>query len=647
VEARTVDGRRLIEEKARIAVVGGGAFGVTAAAAAAYAGFETILFERQQELIHLQRGCDTRWVHPRFYDWPAPEAESRLARLPFLDWPAGTAASVAAEIESQFREIENNPDLKLKAICEVSELAISLTGNGYEIHFRARSEQNIAIADVIVYAVGFGTETGGNASYWRNDQLAQSELDFTGASRVPYVISGFGDGALVDVFRLAINDFRHERIFRELFQQADEAGSLTTALRVLQKNAPANSNLDGWLFDGFQQLEGDSRPAGQKLRQAMDHLRSRLRSDTDISLNGRAASFRQALSLTKISFSNALLVYCLFRVSAIRYVYGELDTSDPNNRKLSNGQLLPSQAKFIIRHGTDREKALRDVGFHEEKAIEFMRKQGDELDTGQQIFPPGWWGRFTSPDSKSDTLIEFVPPQLITYATTFVCTLASALKALIDKKSAEQKRFRATFHRLVRFEDVEGFQQVTEYFGRVEDTTGIRRFFPVTGGIVGLACRTGHFVVVRKTDEANFERIWELTEFKNTGAKAIKPYVDSLLACPFFAAHSADGDRYVLGVLFVDSAEADFFDDELVLDAIAASCRGFVELLEKLTQSRALRPLVDIYLGFKVQKDDETADLVGELQKLGAKFLPTEDLTFKTLTTFELEVGHSVTFPVR
>jgi hypothetical protein len=137
---------------------------------------------------------------------------------------------------------------------------------------------------------------------------------------------------------------------------------------------------------------------------------------------------------------------------------------------------------------------------------------------------------------------------------------------------------------------------------------------------VGLACRTGHFVVVRKTDEANFERIWELTEFKNTGAKAIKPYVDSLLACPFFAAHSADGDRYVLGVLFVDSAEADFFDDELVLDAIAASCRGFVELLEKLTQSRALRPLVDIYLGFKVQKDDETADLVGELQKLGAKF---------------------------
>src|SRR5271157_30913 len=63
VEARTADGQRLIEEKARIAVVGGGAFGVTAAAAAAYAGFETTLFERQQELMHLQRGCDTRWVH--------------------------------------------------------------------------------------------------------------------------------------------------------------------------------------------------------------------------------------------------------------------------------------------------------------------------------------------------------------------------------------------------------------------------------------------------------------------------------------------------------------------------------------------------------------------------------------------------------
>ena len=114
-----------------------------------------------------------------------------------------------------------------------------------------------------------------------------------------------------------------------------------------------------------------------------------------------------------------------------------------------------------------------------------------------------------------------------------------------------------TLHRLTHFENEEVFQQVTEYFGRIEEKAGAGRFFRVTGGIVGLACRTGRFVVVKKTDPQNFEEVWQLTQLESTGAKAIKPYVDSLLACPFFAARRDGGDRYVLAVLFVDSAEAD------------------------------------------------------------------------------------------
>ena len=89
VEAKSPDGKRIIPSNSRIAVVGGGAFGVTAAAAAAYAKFKTTLFERQQFLLPLQRGCTSRWLHPRFYDWPHPSSESRLARLPILNWAAG------------------------------------------------------------------------------------------------------------------------------------------------------------------------------------------------------------------------------------------------------------------------------------------------------------------------------------------------------------------------------------------------------------------------------------------------------------------------------------------------------------------------------------------------------------------------------
>jgi hypothetical protein len=77
---------KVIAPGSRVAVIGGGAFGITAAAALAYANFQTTLFERQQFLLPLQRGCTTRWIHPTFYDWPDASSERETARLPILDW---------------------------------------------------------------------------------------------------------------------------------------------------------------------------------------------------------------------------------------------------------------------------------------------------------------------------------------------------------------------------------------------------------------------------------------------------------------------------------------------------------------------------------------------------------------------------------
>src|SRR5262249_24873856 len=216
-EAKDATGAPKVSPGSRVAIVGGGAFGTTAAAAAAYAGFRVILMERQQHLLHLQGGCDTRWLHPRFYDWPAPESESRLARLPMLDWPASTAGQVADDIEGEFLDLVKRKNEGLRYILEVSKFKISESRNGiYEVHYRTTGGQHIVPCEVIIYSVGFGTEIGENERYWRNDRLGQTELDFTGGARVRYVVSGTGDGGLVDVFRLTIRDFRHERIFSEM-----------------------------------------------------------------------------------------------------------------------------------------------------------------------------------------------------------------------------------------------------------------------------------------------------------------------------------------------------------------------------------------------------------------------------------------------
>ena len=194
---------------------------------------------------------------------------------------------------------------------------------------------------------------------------------------------------------------------------------------------------------------------------------------------------------------------------------------------------------MVARHGTDRTEALRAIGCGD-KEIRFIREQSK---SGNQIYPDGWWGRYTRPtdaarDDESFTPVEFVPPALVSHATTFVSTLGNILGVLIDRSSKEirrKRKFRLALHRLTRFEGHQVFQQITPYTGRVESMAGLGRYFRVEGGIVGLACRTGSLVVAEKKDQEKFDRIWQLTELQRSGAKRIKPYVDSLLACPFFA----------------------------------------------------------------------------------------------------------------
>ncbi len=651
-EARGLDGKEIILPKSRIAVVGGGAFGVTAAAAAAYAGFKVRLFERHQFLLHLQRGCSTRWIHPRFYDWPDPTSESRMARLPMLDWAASTAATVASELDREFRNLATQKADSLQFVLEASEIDIRRRGELFEVHCRTPVGRDIFACEVILYAVGLGTErVSGTTSYWRNDQLGQTDLEFTGGNRVKYVVSGIGDGGLVVLFRLTVRDFKHESIFQEVFGPPDS--SLLERLRGIQR---APEKAEGWLFDQFGLLVSSERA----LSDGIAVLRTRQRSDTDVTLNGKAESLRIGLDLDRISLGNALLTYCLFRIDAFRYEPGELNSNTRELRDVPESSTKPSwlseAANVIVRHGTDRRKALVDIGCGDE-AIELVRKQSN---TGTQIYPDGWWGRYTRPsdavrDNETFTPVEFVPPALMSHATTFVCTLGNVLGVLIDKRGRGTKgkiNFRVALHRLTRFDGHEVFQQITPYAGRVESTAGLGRFFGVEGGIVGLACKTGSLVVAEKKDEKKFARIWELTALHQSGAKTIKSYVDSVLACPFFAPQTMGGKQYVTLVLFVDSADPGFFNAE-VREVISAACRGFVNILESLHGSGALRPIVSFYPGFQVQQASKRTKVIGELKKLGVSFKDAtdrrwkKDLTFRSLHSLDLEVGPSMKIALR
>ena len=83
-----------------IGVVGGGFAGATTAAALAVSGVSTTMFEKEADLLALQRNCQKRKVHPHIYDWPDIPQERRgteqfdHAGLPLLDWYAEEAMKV-------------------------------------------------------------------------------------------------------------------------------------------------------------------------------------------------------------------------------------------------------------------------------------------------------------------------------------------------------------------------------------------------------------------------------------------------------------------------------------------------------------------------------------------------------------------------
>src|SRR5271155_5680130 len=61
-----------LRQGTRLAVVGAGAAGLTAAAAGAYRGASVTLLEQLEGPMEIQRNNRQRWLHPRIYDWPDP-----------------------------------------------------------------------------------------------------------------------------------------------------------------------------------------------------------------------------------------------------------------------------------------------------------------------------------------------------------------------------------------------------------------------------------------------------------------------------------------------------------------------------------------------------------------------------------------------
>jgi len=565
----------------RIAIVGGGFAGITAAAGLLHKGAQHVsLFEKRAALCPLQEGSDTRWVHPRIYDWPDEDSNSPTAALPLMNWNAGRASDVVVEIlrewerlvrplQSSASQTRINVYVNVKHLRLYEGLNVEWVGEKSNFRSPARNSGTKQQFDSVILAVGFGLELN-PPSYWRNETLGQPQLDL---GRRTYLVSGHGDGALVDLFRIRIVRFRQDRILVDLFENN---ATLLHSLRELKKRYNAGATLPETLYDEFEALAGDTNSGFNKLLPA---LRMRLRADTAaiLQMSDNVDSFRKVFA-SPASFQNRFLLFALYRAG------GVIPTSKRDVDQICSEYGI-AKTDVIRRHGTDRVEAVKDV--LDKSLWRDCKNRVDALRAHSHqpsliLWTGGYWhqrsdklhGRPLLQDVRKDRWrLEHLPPATEVLATGFVAAVAGFIAAL----GSAGGDFRVTLHRALYVGSEVTLQQASQYDGNTVRLGSAGRTFGFNHGTIGYAAvrrkvvRTRPRNVNESDDQyAQTLRLDMQTLELTAHSQSMAPTVRSILAVPILTPNG----KHTMAVLYADSTRLNAFNDKCA-STICCMCESF------------------------------------------------------------------------
>jgi len=220
--------RRAIEKdfispKKPLVVAGGGFAGVAAVLSALNADIPTTLIEKNARILSVQRCCNSRWLDPAEYDWPASHWDCSVLPCrpelagPPVPWSGGKWASVlVTEWDSAYSNMKLLKGALLTEMLEY-ELVVARpsTTNPHhavtvEVKKNGSGEQLDAAACLVCIGfVGEKCQIGKDhltrgPGFWKPDDICDPHFGI-GNSQPEIVISGGGDGALQDYLRITIN----------------------------------------------------------------------------------------------------------------------------------------------------------------------------------------------------------------------------------------------------------------------------------------------------------------------------------------------------------------------------------------------------------------------------------------------------------
>lgn len=577
----------------RVAVVGAGFAGLTFAAALLRKGVAAAIdvFEQRDSLLPLQQGSDTRWLHPHIYDWPNEGSEAAAAMLPILNWTAARSSDVVVQVLGEWAKIATDQD-HLRLFCNARHLQITRSSlNERQARIEWVGEKRHAtdgrilgegaaqgmsdVYDAVILSVGFGLEAG-EPSYWRNETLGQPSLE---EARRTYLLSGQGDGAMIDLLRIRISQFRQDRILDELFVGR---GLLLERLRELRKEFLRDET---GLFEKFEALACPDSVFEQDMAGIIGELSHRLRRDTDVVLQLLVRNVAELLEPNNsgMSFQNALLVYLLYRC-------GGFSPTTESDRAICARFGIPRN-HVVQRRGV---KPLAQIGkslpreVHEKIA---QRRETDPdsygLQPARSHWPGGYFGyegteanaNETGDDARRQWRKEYLPGPTALLATTISGSIAGA----ISRMHPDAKHFRVTLHRTLSLNGDDLLQQACDYVGKglLEASATAGRTIVASALTIGAAYRTRK--IVRTPHGIAREKIKVGMEQLHLGsvARKMREDVSFVFAMPVMQSddkHYAPGP--VAAVLYLDSRDVDFWLNDSEIAELALIVEGAIGAID-------------------------------------------------------------------
>lgn len=373
----------VVKEGDTIGVVGGGIGGLTVSAAAMMKGLSVVLVEKATELMHLQRGNHTRLLHPHIYDWPNIGWDVEETALPYFNWRASRADDVVKRLLDQWNSLASKHDPLIRLRTPVTKLEPRRSNKKEKALTIIAHNWRSPSCAVVVLAVGFGLEKDPlklqASTYWENDPFAQHVRVPSEVSTQDVLVSGVGDGAIIDTCRFLYSDFDHT-VFANNIKGTSILGSFSGRLIDIENRVPSASP-EQYLLDEYDSLGMDPdlfREFGS------------LRSDTKVVLNGPESS---PLSL-RACVIHRVILWSLFRSNKFEYIRGKLPRRKATQRRAQRLWVkMPDKSerqfdRVVIRHGTDG--CLRQIGV-KASTIKRLRRSHKDDTTRIKLYPDGFY----------------------------------------------------------------------------------------------------------------------------------------------------------------------------------------------------------------------------------------------------------------